>query len=107
MRLVFAYITAGSFEEARRLGKMLVEERMAACVNLLDGMSSLYRWQGEVARENEVVILAKTRADLFERLVERVEQEHSYEVPCIIEIPMDRVSSQYRNWLIRETEDDA
>lgn len=103
MSLVFAYITTDSLEEAKRIGKLLVEERLAACVNLFDNMTSLYRWQSEIAEECEVVILAKTRSELFEQLAERVKAVHGYEVPCIIEIPLGRVSAGYHSWLWQET----
>ena len=101
--MILVYMTAGSPEEARRLGRTLVEERLAACVNLIDGMTSLYRWQGGLEEGRETVILAKTRADLFEALAARVRALHSYATPCIVEIPLGRIDSGYLTWLTAET----
>ncbi len=103
MELVFAYITAGSRAEAERIGRTLVEERLAACVNILGGMTSIYRWQGAVESAEEVVVIAKTRADLFERLTARVKELHSYDVPCVVELPVGRGNPDYLGWLERET----
>jgi periplasmic divalent cation tolerance protein len=75
---VFVYITAASGDEAHRIARALVEERLAACVNMLDGMTSVYRWNGAVEQASEVVLIAKTRADRFDRLAARIRELHSY-----------------------------
>jgi len=103
MELVFAYITAGSPEEAKRIGRALVEERLAACINILPGMISIYRWQGAVETAEEAVLIAKTRADLFERLTARVKELHGYEVPCVVELRVGRGNPDYLAWLERES----
>jgi len=103
MTMILVYITAGSPEEARAIGRALVEERLAACVNLIDGMSSIYRWRGAIEEARETVILAKTRADLFETLATRVRALHSYTTPCILELPAGRIDAGYRAWLEAET----
>lgn len=103
MELVFAYVTAGSRDEAARIGRALVEERLAACVNILPGMTSIYRWQGAVETAEETVLIAKTRATLFERLSERVKELHSYEVPCVVELRLGRGNPDYLGWLAAET----
>ena len=103
MDLIFVYITAGSPEEARSIGRTLVEERLAACVNLFDGMTSIYRWQGAVETAQETVLIAKTRADLFDRLSARVKELHSYSVPCIVELGIGRGNPDYLDWLRGET----
>lgn len=96
---VFAYITAGSPEEARRIGRALVEERLAACANILDGMTSIYRWQGAVEEAAESVLIAKTQAVLFDRLAARVRELHSYDVPCVVELKVGRGNPAYLDWL--------
>lgn len=103
MDLVFAYITAGSPDEAKRIGRALVEERLAACANILPGMTSIYRWQGAVETAEEAVLIAKTRADLFERLAARVKELHSYDVPCVVELRIGRGNPDYLGWLERES----
>lgn len=104
MPLILAYITVGSLDEGRRIGRVLVEEHLAACVNLLPGMVSLYRWEGRLEEAAEAVLIAKTRAGLFDRLVERVRALHSYAVPCVLELPVGRGSAAYLDWLMAETE---
>ncbi len=103
MDFVFAYITAGSRDEALRIGRRLVEERLAACVNILDGMTSVYRWEGAVEEAGEAVLIAKTRADLFERLAARVRALHSYDVPCVVELTVGRGNPAYLAWLEEAT----
>lgn len=99
MEFVFAYITAGSRDEARRIGRALVEERLAACANILDDMTSIYRWQGAVEEASEAVLIAKTRAELFDRLAARVRELHSYDVPCVVELKVGRGNPAYLDWL--------
>jgi periplasmic divalent cation tolerance protein len=101
LRLV--YMTMGSSEEAERIGNALVGERLAACVNLLPGMRSIYRWKGAVEAAEEVVLIAKTRAPLVAALVARVKQLHSYEVPCAISLPILDGNPDYLQWLAEET----
>lgn len=103
MTMSLVYITAGSPEEARAIGRALVEERLAACVNLIDGMTAIYHWQGAVEEARETVILAKTRADLFEALAARVRALHSYVTPCVVELPLGRIDPDYAAWLAAET----
>lgn len=101
--LVFAYITAGSRDEALRIGRTLVEERLAACVNILDGMTSVYRWNGAIEQADEAVLIAKTRSTLFDRLTARVRDLHGYDTPCVVELAVGRGNSAYLDWLRVET----
>ena len=101
LRLV--YITAGSAEEAATIGRALVEEKLAACVNILPGMRSIYRWQGAIETADEVVLIAKTRAPLVTVLVARVRQLHSYDVPCAVSLPILDGNPDYLQWLAEET----
>ena len=103
MELIFVYMTTGSRDEAERIGRALVEERLAACVNIVPGMRSIYRWQGAVETADETIVVAKTRADLFDRLTARVKELHSYEVPCVVELPIGRGNPDYLGWLEAES----
>lgn len=103
MELRFVYMTAASREEAKRIGRTLVEERLAACANVLDGMESVYWWQGRLTEEREAVLVAKTRADLVAALTERVRALHSYTVPCVVALPILDGNPAYMEWLANET----
>jgi periplasmic divalent cation tolerance protein len=97
---IVVFMTAASIGEARRIADQLVETRLAACVQLISEMESVYRWQGEIQREKEVLMLAKTTADRFSQLEEAVREMHRYETPEIVAVPMSEVSEPYRAWLI-------
>jgi periplasmic divalent cation tolerance protein len=103
MSIVFAYITAPSRERARAIGRTLVEERLAACVNIWDGVTSIYRWQGAIEEAAEAAMIVKTREELFDRLVERVRALHEYEVPSIVKLPVNGGNPGYLAWLMDET----
>ncbi|TEU12504.1 MAG: divalent cation tolerance protein CutA [Anaerolineales bacterium] len=92
-------ITTSSSEEAARIAEALVQERLAACVNIVPAITSIYRWQGEVHRDSEVLLIAKSRPELFESLAARVKELHSYEVPEIIALPIAAGSKAYLNWI--------
>jgi periplasmic divalent cation tolerance protein len=91
-----AYITAPP-EEAGNVAETLVEERLAACVNRFP-CTSVYRWDGEVHRDEEVVLLAKTTADAYDRLVDRVEELHPYDVPCVERFEEADLLSAFAKW---------
>ena len=97
------YVTAGSPEEARSLGRALVAERLAACANILDGMTSLYWWQGKLEQAAESVVILKTRSELVPALTERVKQLHSYECPCVVALPISEGNADYLSWIESET----
>jgi periplasmic divalent cation tolerance protein len=103
-RAVFVYTTYPSLVEAERAGQALVERRLAACVNILPGMVSLYRWQGAIERGNEVVMIIKTRASLAEAVRGAVKDMHSYTTPAILVIPLESVERDYHSWIVAETE---
>ena len=104
MAVSLCYITASSREEAMRIGRHLVEERLAACVNVLDGMVSLYWWQGKLEQGQEAVLIAKTTQELVEPLTERVRALHSYDVPCVLELPVSGGNENYIRWLEGEVQ---
>jgi periplasmic divalent cation tolerance protein len=104
-RAVFVYTTYPSLVEAETAGKTLVERRLAACVNILPGMVSLYAWEGAVDRGEEVVMIIKTRAALAEEVRAAVKEMHSYTTPAILVIPLESVDSNYLGWLLEATEE--
>ncbi len=105
MNPVMAYMTAGSVEQARVIAQELISCRLAACVNILEGMTSLYWWDENVEQAQEVVVLAKTRAELMPALIERVRQVHAYECPCIVSWPLTDGHRPFLDWIVRETGD--
>lgn len=92
-------ITAGSAEEATTVAQALVEERLAACANMVPGVRSIYRWEGTVHDDPEVLLIVKTRTDRFEGLARRVHEIHSYDVPEIVALPLVAGSTRYLAWL--------
>ena len=97
-------VTAGNEDEAATIGKTLVEERLAACANIVPRIRSIYRWQGKIYDEQEFLIIIKTRTSQFESVQKRVKELHSYEVPEIISFPVVRRLPQYLEWVMEETE---
>lgn len=103
MAAAFVYITAASPEEADRIGRTLVEERLAACVNIIPGMRSIYQWQGRVETATETVLIAKTRQDRTQALLARVKALHAYEVPCAVVLPIIDGLPDFLRWIDTET----
>jgi periplasmic divalent cation tolerance protein len=104
MTPIFVYIPCASAEEATRIGRALVEARLAACVNILDGMRSLYWWQGRIEEGKETVLIAKTRDSLLGALTRRVKALHSYTCPCVVAFPVHAGNPDYLAWIEAETE---
>src|SRR5919204_2540035 len=102
-RVVFVYTTWPSAVEAEKAGKVIVERRLAACVNILPGMISHYWWQGAIERAEEVVMIIKTRASLAEPVREAVKEMHSYTTPAILFLPVEGGEPAYVGWLVQET----
>lgn len=105
MSTQFVYMTAGSAAEAQRIGAALVENRLAACVNILDGMFSIYRWEGKVQQDREVVMIAKTTRDRLPALFETVTALHSYDCPCIVSLAIDGGHPDFLAWIGAEVRD--
>jgi periplasmic divalent cation tolerance protein len=95
----FVYMTCANKEEARNIGRVLVESRLAACVNILDSMESLYWWDGAVQNDQETVLIAKTRREKVPELKKQVISHHSYECPCIVCLPVDGGHEAYLDWI--------
>ena len=89
------YITAGSKEEADKLSRGLVEEKLAFCVNTIPGIQSTYQWKGKIHVDDEILLIVKTRQDRYETLEQWVKQNHSYDVPEIISLPIQKGLPQY------------
>ena len=94
-----ALITCSSKEEAERIAKSLVEAKLAACVNIVTGVRSLFWWEGRVDETDEALMIVKTRLDKLERLVEEVKKLHSYAVPEVVALPIVEGLSDYLKWL--------
>lgn len=93
------YITVGSPEEAERLAGVLVEEKLAACVNRIGGVRSTYAWEGKIETDEEELLIIKTSSARFPQLEERVRELHSYDVPEIIAVPVLEGSRAYLQWM--------
>lgn len=104
MKLLDVWINCPSRDVAERLAEDLIERRLAACANVFSEVQSVYRWQGAVERETEIPLLVKTRAELFDPLVERALSLHPYDTPGIVAVPLQRVNEAYGRWLVAETE---
>ena len=102
MAVHFVYMTAGSKAEAQKIGKALVESRLAACVNILDNMQSIYRWEQEIQQDTEVVLIAKTTDSLVSQLIEKVKTLHSYDCPCIVSLPILDGYPPFLDWVHAE-----
>lgn len=95
-------ITTADAEEAYRIADILVKERKAACVNILPGVNSLFRWQGKLEKANESLLVVKSQASLLEEIVKLVKEHHSYDVPEIIALPIISGNPDYLEWLAKE-----
>jgi periplasmic divalent cation tolerance protein len=102
-RAVFVYTTYPSLVEAEQAGRTLVERGLCACVNILPGMISHYRWQGAIERGEEVVMIIKTRATLTEAVRAAVKEMHSYTTPAIVVLPIEGGDPAYLAWILEES----
>ena len=103
-KLCWVYMTTGSIEEAKNIGQMLVEQNLAACVNLLENMISIYKWEDKLEEGQEVVMIVKTRKTLMPKLIEIVKSHHGYDCPCIIELPIQGGNPDFLKWILGETD---
>ena len=102
-QFVVVFITCGSEEEASKIAHALVDEKLAACANMISPIRSIYRWQGKICDEREWLLVVKTRETRFQDLEKRVKSLHSYQVPEIISLPILAGSLSYLNWLEENT----
>ncbi|HZG08268.1 MAG TPA: divalent-cation tolerance protein CutA [Allosphingosinicella sp.] len=101
--IVTVYAAFASDQEARRIARTVVEERLAACANILGPCRSIYRWQGEVEEAEEVPALFKTSAKRAGALIARIAELHSYDVPAAVVWPIDRALPAYAEWVEQES----
>lgn len=100
---VLVYSTFPTAESAEAVGGHLVDARLAACVNVIPGMTSIYHWQGERHRDSEVVMIVKTRASLAERVIRDMRERHSYSNPALLVLPLEGGSEDFLGWILDET----
>jgi len=99
---IVVFSACSTLDEARRIARKLIEERLASCVNLTPGVRSLYRWKGAIEEADECLLVIKSSRDLFERLRIELEKAHTYEVPEVVAVPILAGSPNYMNWLDNE-----
>jgi periplasmic divalent cation tolerance protein len=99
MDAIFVYVTTANRDEALRIGRTLVGEKLAACANVIDGMRSVYRWNDEIRDEGETVLILKSVAAALPTLTERVKALHSYECPCVAALPIAGGNQDYVDWI--------
>jgi periplasmic divalent cation tolerance protein len=99
MSVVSVYAVFANAEEAERIGRAVIEERLAACINILSPVRSIYRWQGKIESADEVAAILKTHHWNSDALIERIAELHSYEVPCIVTWPIDKILRNYADWV--------
>lgn len=103
-RFSLIYITCPDAPEAEKLGLELVKQKLAACANIISGMTSIYPWKGKIEKAGEVVLLLKTQKHLVRKAIDKVASLHSYDTPAILEIPLGEVGKKFEAWLVKETE---
>ena len=95
-------MTAGSRKEAETIGRELVGAKLAACVNIISGMNSIYRWRDELQVDEEVVMIAKTTSSKVDALIDKVKSIHSYDCPCILQLPVSGGHQPFLDWIAGE-----
>ncbi len=96
------YVTSPSREEAERIAEAVVTERLAACANILDGVTSFFHWNGKLCCENEAVLIIKTTANKAVELTKRIKELHSYKCPCIVVLPIEGGNGDFLEWVAHE-----
>lgn len=96
---IVAFITVGSKDEAKRIANKLVEEKLAACINIVNNIESIFLWKGKIEETKEVLLIVKTKVDKIEDLIKKVKELHSYEVPEIIWFELKGGLESYLNWI--------
>ncbi|MFC1631651.1 divalent-cation tolerance protein CutA [Candidatus Omnitrophota bacterium] len=102
-KLNLVYITAKDKEEARKIGQVLVEERLVACVNIVEKINSMYWWEDQIQDDSEAALVAKTKEALVPEVIARVKSVHSYSCPCVISLPIQDGNQDFLDWIEKET----
>ena len=97
------YLTVPTEAEGRELARRMVEEKLVACAHLFPAGFSVYRWEGKVMEESEMVLIAKTRSDLVIEAIDRIAKWHSYDVPCVLALPIEAGNESFLKWISAET----
>ena len=100
--IVIVFVTVPGLREGRRISKAVLTSRLAACVNVIPGIQSMYQWKGKIVQEKEAMLVLKTTRPRYRKLEQKIKQLHPYEVPEVIAIPMICGSSQYIEWVTKE-----
>lgn len=106
MQTFFVYVTTANEAEALHISRTVIEERLAACANLLGGMKSVYWWDGKVCEGQEVALVLKTSEERKVQLIERVKELHSYDCPCVVCMPIADGNPDFLDWIAAETRPD-
>ena len=99
MSVVSVYAVFADADEAERIGRTVVEERLAACINVLSPVRSVYRWQGAIETADEVAAIFKTTNERADALIARIAGLHSYDIPCVVSWPIDKITTAYAAWV--------
>lgn len=99
MATVSVYAVFANAEEAERIGRIVVEEKLAACINILGPCRSIYRWQGQIETAEEIPAILKTHGWQVDELIERIAALHSYDTPCIVAWPIEKLLRRYADWV--------
>jgi periplasmic divalent cation tolerance protein len=99
MSVVSVYVLFSNADEAERIGRSVIEERLAACINILSPIRSVYRWHGQIETSDEVAAILKTSQAEADALITRIAALHSYEVPCIVTWPIEKLLGSYAEWV--------
>ncbi len=100
---VAVYITTKNVKEARKIGSILLHERLVACINIIPEIESMYWWNNKLEQHGESLVIAKTRKDLVEKILKIVKENHSYSVPCVNALPIAKGNPDYLKWIDKET----
>jgi periplasmic divalent cation tolerance protein len=96
------YVTTSKDLESKKIARELLKEKLAACINIIPSIESIYLWKGEIEEDSESIMVIKTKSELVEEVIKRIEELHSYEIPCILEITVNNGSKNYLNWIESE-----
>jgi len=102
MKVNLIYVTVGSKDEAKMIGVSLVESRLAACANIIDNMNAIYRWEGKLQDDQEVILIAKTTEIRVPDVIERIKKLHTYDCPCIVSLPLTGGNRSFLDWIVGE-----
>ncbi len=103
MQVCFVYITAANSTEAVHIGEALVKKKLAACVNIIPNIHSIYEWQGEIQKDQECILIAKSQKKIFAQLKAEVLTLHSYSCPCIVLLPLEDGHTDFLEWVVKQS----